>query len=114
MGRQPIAIVLDEFVQGGPRHIGKLDFGFFARSAGRASFGDILFAAAGRLGHLIYRSIALGRQKTPTEKHRSMIYYLAFLVNQQILVPAMRQHYFWHFSHLTHPFPSVPSVSSVP
>jgi len=50
---QKIVIIEQQFLQTGTDHSDQLQFGLFRRARRHTAFGDILFATAGGLHHLI-------------------------------------------------------------
>ena len=96
---QIVEIVFEKFIKRRPRHIGELDLRLLARAARRASLGDVLLAASRGLRHLVDGAVAVSRQKTPAERNCPLIDDIALVIDDEVAVAAVRQHYFRDVSH---------------
>ena len=97
MRLEPVEIVLDQLVKRGAGDIGELDFRFLARAARRAALGDVLLATAGGLSHLVDGAVAMRRKETAAKRDRSLVDYIAFAIDDELLVTAMRQYNLGNF-----------------
>ena len=80
-----IAVVFEQFLLAGARHIGELDLSLFGSAGGLATLEDVLFPGAGRLDHLVVGAVAL-LQEAVTEIARAVIDHQGLLVAEKVFV----------------------------
>src|SRR5207249_3037081 len=61
-GAKVVFVVIQQFLQAGAGHVGKLDLGFPGGERRLAALEDVLFAGAGGLDHLVDSAVALGEE----------------------------------------------------
>ena len=84
-----IAVVIQQFLQAGPAHVGELDLGFLGGERGFAAFQKILFAGARGLDHLVHGAVAPW-EMLARKAEGDVIDHLGFVEGVERLVIAAR------------------------
>lgn len=81
-GAEVVFVVEEEFLEAGAGDVGELDLGFGGGDGGFAGFGDVLFAGAGGLHHLVDGAVA-SLQVLPAETVGEVIDDFGFAIGEK-------------------------------
>ena len=88
-GAEIVFVVIQQFLQAGPPHIGELDLGFLGGERGLAAFQEILFTGTGGLNHLVHSAVAPGEMLV-RKAEGQVIDHLGFVEGMEGLIIATR------------------------